>query len=414
MKKVSLAVVLVACVMVIGACSSSSSSGGDGGGPGNEYATFGVAMNDVVPEGLKVGGANASLAAMMKELSGTCAADYTNCPYITAIGGGDSTSGEILMRLWGLDYENECSSTFFGEGKCFSCEDCDTGSVGTTNFIKPTMLDSPTSCGTTSTSNGRYVNLGIDPCFFDAMIGQISNIAECETVQGGAVDISSAVPWYASWGIPQTVNFSSYYSKSDGGGIWWTVNSGASGVDQYFLSLDSNWLYAGIKNTERDEFLFLGTGSPSYYAGLGEGSGVNISAYTGPLSAITTTFEVIQVRDQPPYSYIERLRSNGTHVWYQSWMSTTFPSTPSDVDAVKNSPEMNRCVEIGASVVTSKYVPLTDCVTSFGATSVENLNLDSNYTLKIIDGQTAGSIDFSTALTPTTQTSCLEEEVPAE
>lgn len=409
MKKALLAVTF-AGFFVISACGSSSSSSGDNT-DALAYAKFGETFSNVVPAGLKAGGANLDVATMlMKDLSGTCAADFTGCPYLTATNGADSSSGEILMRLWGLDYNDECDEAAVTAGTCFDCVDCHVGSTGATYFIKPTMLANPTACGTTSTTAGHYVNMNVDPCFFDTMIGQISNIATCETVQGGAVDISSVIPWYASWGIPQTIDFSSYYSRSSGGGIWWTVNDGASANTQYFLSLDSNWLYAGIKDTVNNKFMFLGSGSPAYYSGRSEGNGVNISAYTGPLSTITSQFEAMQVRVQDPHLYIERMKSNGTYVWYQAWSGDDFPDLPADVAAVKDNPtaDSNRCVKIGTSVVTSKYVPLSECVTSFGKTSVAELNQDDNYTLKIIDGQTANSINFSSALTPTvTTTSCL-------
>lgn len=413
-KRMLVSFVVLASVACLAACGSSgSSSGGGSSDAAVAYAKFGENMNDAMPDGLKAGGANADVSAiLMKELSGECAASYTDCPYITAAGGGDETSGDILMRLWALDYDDECTSAFIADGTCFDCADCMTGSEGT-NFIKPTMIADPTACYDTSTTAGRYVNFGIDPCFFDTIVGQISNIAECETVEGGAVDISPVVPWYASWGIPQTINFSSYSSRDEGGGVWWTVNSGSAGNQQHFLSLDTNYLNAGIRDAVNDEFMFFGSGSPAYYAGRGEGSGVNISGYTGTLSSIPAQFEAIQVRVQDPNNYIERVKSNGSYLWYQSWSSSSFPNTPADVDAVKNSPDVNRCVQIGTSVVLSKYVPLTNCVTSFGAASVDALNLDSGYVLKVIDGQTANSINFSSELTPTGTSTCLEatEEV---
>ncbi len=403
MRRLTVLAMMIGLLLLSG-CGSSWSSGG-GNADALVYATYGQTMSAVIPAGLKTGGVNADVAAMlMKTLSGTCADTYADCPAITAEGGGDSDAGEILMRLWSLDYNDECNADLLAAGTCFDCEDCETGSVGTTNFIQPTMIAAPTECGSVSTTAGRYVNLGVDPCFFDAMIGQITNIAQCETVTGGAVDISSAIPWYASWNIPQTVHFSSYYSRSSGG-MWWTLNDGASANQQYFVSLDSNWLYAGIKNPDENEFLFFGSSSPAYSGS----SGVNISGYAGPLDAITTTFEAIQVRDESPETYIERLRSNGSYVWYQKWRGS-FPATPDAVDGVKNSPDENRCLQIGSSVVTSKYVPSADCVSSFGVADVTALNSDDNYTLKIIDGQTANSIDFSTPLTPTTESACLEEE----
>lgn len=409
--RTSLLLVIAVSCLGFGGCASDDSSSTNPDAAA--YAVFGQTLNNAIPAGLKTGGANSESAALFKEeLSGSCSTDYTDCPFITASGGGDSTAGEILLRLWALDYEDECTTELIEAGTCFDCEDCQTGSVGTTNFIMPTMLADPTACANISTTEARYVNMGVDPCFFDTIISQISNIAECEMVAGGAVDISSAVPWYASWEIPQTVEFSSYYSQESGGGVWWTVNSGASGNMQYFLSLDSNWLYAGIKDSVNDVFMFFGSGSPEYYAGRGEGSGVNISAYAGTLSAIPAEFEAIQVRVQDPNNYIKRVKSNGSHLWSQSWDGDDFPATPDAAAAVKDSPSDSRCVEIGTNVVSSKYVPLADCVASFGATDVEALNQDSGFTLKIIDGQTASSISFSTALTPTTETSCLVEESP--
>lgn len=408
MKKL-LPTLMLVCTLISFGCGSSSNSSGSNS-TADTYAIFGKTLSDAVPTGLKTGGANADIAASVaKALSGQCLDSYADCPYLTTAGGGDSMTGEILMRLWGLDYHDECTSSLISAGTCFFCADCQAGEVGV-HYIKPTLLENPTACAATSTSTGRYVNFGVDPCFFDAMIGQISNIAECETVQGGAIDISSAIPWYASWGLSQTVNFSSYYARDGGGGIWWTVNSGASGNQQHFLSLDSNWLYMGVKDPGSDAFLFLGTGSPAYYNGLNEGNGVNIAAYAGTLSAIPAQFEAIQVRVQSPNDYIERMTSNGSYLWYQSWQGSDFPSTPDQVDTIKNTPTNTRCVQIGASIVSSKYAPLADCVTSFGKASAEALNQDSNYTLKIIDGQTANSIDFSSSLTPaTTTTSCLAQ-----
>ncbi len=396
-------------LMAVVACGSSSSSTGSNSAAA-EYATFGHTLATVVPAGLKAGGSNANLSApLAKNLSGECLASYTSCPNITASGGGDSNAGEILMRLWGLDYNSECTTARLADGTCFNCVDCQTSSVGTTNFIKPTLYAAPTTCTSISTSVGHYVNMGVDPCFFDNVIGQISNIATCKTVRGGAVNIATAVPWYASWGIPATVNFSSYYARDSGGGIWWTVNNGGTvGNQQYFFSLDSNWLYVGFKNVDTDKFLFLGTGSPVYYSARGEGSGVNISAYAGPVTGIPAEFEAIQVRVQSE-KYIERMKSNGTYLWYQKWSSSDFPALPADVYGHKNSPTDNRCLLIGTSVVTSKYVPLADCVNSFGKASVTELNQDDNFTLKVIDQQTASAVSFSTALTPTTTTSCLQD-----
>ncbi|PIR17565.1 MAG: hypothetical protein COV46_03610 [Deltaproteobacteria bacterium CG11_big_fil_rev_8_21_14_0_20_49_13] len=410
----ALSVVLMLSLNFYG-CGSSGSSSLEPNPDAAEYADFGATLSNTFPAGLKAGGANADIAAALgKELSGTCLASYTDCPDITAANGGDSAAGEILMRLWGLDYNDACTEALIADGTCFNCVDCDTGSVGTTNFIIPTMLASPTTCDSTSTTAGRYVNMGVDPCFFDAMIGQINNIATCKTVAGGAVSLASAVPWYASWGLPETVNFSSYYSRGSGGGIWWTVNNGAAGDQQYFLSLDSDWLYSGIKDPATDKFMFFGTGSPAYYSGRGEGSGVNISAYAGTLSTIPAQFEAMQVRVQDE-KYIERITSNETYIWYQSWSGTSFPAAPSEVATKKDSPSMNRCVLIGDKVVSSKYVPLAQCTASFATTfgiadSVTALNANDNYTLKVIDGETASAISFTTSLTPSvTSSSCLEE-----
>ena len=118
--------------------------------------------------------------------------------------------------------------------------------------------------------------------------------------------------------------------------------------------------------------MFFGTGSPAYFGSTGEESGINISAYSGTLFKIPTSFEAIQVRDQGLNTYIERLKSNSSHVRYQKWNDSL--ETPAAVEAVKNSPNTNRCVEIGDSVATSKYVSFSDCVSSFGSADTDALN----------------------------------------
>jgi hypothetical protein len=387
--------------------SSSSDSEIETGGDGAAYAKYGKALSDAIPAGLKSGASSSTLGVHLQGLLGECASSYTNCPYITASGGGDSDTGEILMRLWGIDYNSECTDAYLADGTCFNCADCMMGGETTgVNFIMPTMLSDPESCATTSSISGRYVNLGVDPCFFDTKIAEIDNISECEASEGAAVDISSVVPWYAAWGIPQNVYFSSYYATDDGG-IWWTVNNGDNGNKQYFISLDANWLYGGIKDPDEDYFIFFGTGSPAYFGGIGEDGGINISAYSGTLSETPASFEAIQVRDQGSNTYIERLKSNGSHVWYQKWNDS--PATPAAVEAVKNSPNTNKCVEIGDSVATSKYVPFSDCSSSFDVADTDALNADGGFKLKLIDMTTANSIDFSTPLTENSVSTCLEE-----
>lgn len=374
------------------------------------YATFGEAFSQNVPAGLKNVEIDSNIA---KELADTCVDTFTECPSITESGGADSSAGEILSKLWAIDYHDDCTDEMLENGECFTCPDCSEGDYS--NYIMPTVLEDAASCKTISTTEARYLNFGIDPCFFDGVIVQIDNMDDCATVEGGAVDISTAVPWYTTWEIPQTVEFSGYTKKTEGG-ILWTINSGEAGDNQYFLSLDSDWLYGGIKDTANNEFFFFGTGSPAYYESMEQGNGINLSAYAGPITSDEQVFEVIQVRDQPPNTYIIRMKSNGTHLWFQKWDSGDFPATPEDVDAVKDTPTAGntRCVEIGESISTSKYVPLADCVDSFGSESIEDLNLDSNYKLKIIDGQTTGSIDFETSLTSATETSCATETETAE
>lgn len=407
--------VLLAVLFVfsLNACSStSSSSSGTTTEVAADYATFGQTLSAQIPAGLKVGGVNAQILAIAKDLQGECATDYTDCPDITAENGGDSFAGEILSRLWGIDYDEECTQALIDAGTCFNCVDCnETG----TDFIEPTFLADPTTCATTSSTDARYVNFGIDPCRFDAIIAQISNLSTCIDVAGVDTSIASVVPWYASWGMPESITFSGFQSGSSDGGLWWSVKSGTSGTDQYFISVDSDWLYGSVRNTTSNRFVFFGTGSPAYYAGLGEGSGINIAGYAGTynpddLTVSTENFEAIQIRDQSPNSYANRMISNGSYVWAQSWNGTDFPSTPAELAGVKDSPSETRCLEIGTSVVTSKYVSLDACIASFGKASATELNMDDNFILKLVDGETAGSVDFTSRLTSVEETSCVTAE----
>ncbi len=397
-------------LVLMGACGSTSSTdSGDGGGSGGtttivSYATFGETLSNVVASGLKTGGVNASIS--VKALTDDCATSYDSCPYITETNGGDSAAGEILMRLWAMDYTDSCTDELKAAGTCFTCEDCNSGSG--TDYMKPTMFSDPDSCATSAVYT---TNFGVDPCAFDSMIADIDNYSSCHNISGVDVDISGAIPWYSSWSIPQYVNFSGFQSGySSDGGLWWTVNDGDSSDTQYFIRLDSDWLYGGVKDTANDQFIFFATGSPAYYVSASEDSGVNLSAYAGPISTTTQTFEAMQVRDQGSSQYVERMKANGTHLWYQQWRSDSFPATPDDLADSEGNPSDNRCLEIGEKIVTSKYVPLADCVTAFGKETVAELNAESNFILKLIDGESVGSIAFSTPLTSDTSSDCMESE----
>lgn len=406
MKKISI-LTLVLCLFVVCGCGSSSSSSGGSSTDAIPYASFGQTLNNSIPAGLKTAGTSTNIAILPdKTLSGDCLASYTNCPAVTAAGGSDEYVAEVLTRIWGLDYHDECTDAFIANNTCFLCNGCTGSDTGVLTLIKPTMLENPAACYSTPLTQGRYVNFEVDPCRFDLMIGTITTIKECETVKGAAVDISTAIPWYASWGLSQTVNFSSYSSVDK---LWWTINNGAAGNQQYFLALTPNYYFTGTKDPSSDTFIFIGANSPSTIV---SNSGGSVAAYAGTLSAITTQFEAIQVRAEGDYKYINRVKSNSSHVWYQGWFDSDFPSTSSEIESKKNNPTTYRCMEIGTSVTASKYVPLSDCVTAFGKASVEELNEDSNYTLKIIDGTTIGSITESSALAPTTTTTCVEEVVP--
>ena len=307
-----------------------------------------------------------------------------------------------------MDYSSECTDEFLADGTCFTCEDCNNGSG--TDYIIPTVFADPTACATTETVDAHYVNMGVDPCFFDAQIADIQLVDTCATVEGGDVDISAVIPWYASWGIPQMINFSAVEDN-----MAWTINDGDDGTTQYFVQIDSDWLYAGIKDTTNNEFFFLGTGSPAYYVSNGEDAGININAYAGPyagpITSDTSEFEAMQVRDQGDNTYMSRMKSNGTYLWYAEWSSTddTVPMTPAEVAAKKNVPSENRCVLIGDSVSTSKYVPLAECVTSFEVADTTALNNDDLYILKVFDIETLNLIDFSTALTADVAATCISE-----
>ncbi|MBF0360500.1 MAG: hypothetical protein HQK49_05775 [Oligoflexia bacterium] len=373
----------------------------------NAEAVFGTTLNSALPAGLKSGASSSDASSdissdafidasidntlkTVKDLTGTCLSDYTSCPYITATGGWDYTSGEILSKLWAIDYNNQCTSAYLTDGTCFQL----TGGNSYSTYIKPTVLSSPSECATMSSSNIKALNFGIDPCMFDNKVANIQNYSTCKSLAGTSFDISALVPWYSSWNIPQTVKFSGF-SGTAGAGMYWTISNDDS--KKYFISIDSNWLYGGIKDDVGKKFFFFGSGSPSYYDSIGEGSGMNLSAYSGdiPVNGVLGNVQIIQVRSQGSNKYIIRQMINSTHVWFQYW-NTNFPTTPAAAALIKDTPDSNRCLQIGANVSLSKYVPFSDCVTAFSKTSVTELNQDSNFELKVIDEQTLNAVNFST------------------
>ncbi len=387
----------------------------------SQYANFGATLSETLPAGLKTataGGSNKvfdiSDSLVNMALSGDCATNFTNCPTISESGGGDSQTGEILMKIWGMDYVDACTEV---SEICFHCPDCNTEG---TWYRKPTMMSNDgTDCATTESSDIVAVNFGVDPCAFDSTVASIE-MADCAEVEGTAQDISSILPWYASWNIPQNIAFSGFQAQGSGAGVgvYWSIVNSDNASGHYFVSLSDDWIHVGIKTRDAttgnlDEFLYIGAGSPDYYEGAGEDRGWNMSAYTGDIAtdtnAATREVETYQSRSQGEHRYIQRTRINATHAYAQSWTNTdsTLPETDAEVATKKNNPSMTRCLEIGATVPASKYVPISDCVTAFGATDEADLNNDDNYRLKIFSEAALKAQTFSERLTTSTATACM-------
>ncbi|MBC8258892.1 MAG: hypothetical protein H8E38_07745 [SAR324 cluster bacterium] len=422
MKYIIYIIISVACAFIfITSCSKKDE--GSSTTTASEYADFGASMSNALPIGLKSGTTSSSSKTKIRSAltlqSGSCTDNYTGCPTVSESGGGDSQTGEIVMKIWAKDYGNVCS---VASETCFHCPDCNSGG---TWYRKPTMMiNDGKDCALTNSSNLVSVNFGVDPCAFDSTI-QAIEFDNCKTVEGTAYDISSIIPWYERWNIPKNVEFSAFQAQSgtssdSGSGIYWSVINAGNTKGLYFFDISKNWIHTGIKTRdnstgELDEFLFIGAGSPTYYEGIGETSGWNMSAFAGDLASdnnsSTRVVETYQSRSQGSNRYIQRTKINATHAWAQTWSSSdsTLPETDGEVASKKNSPSTTRCLQVGSSISAAKYVPVTDCVTAFNADNESDLNDDLNYRLKIFAEATLKTQSFSARPTTNTSNVCLSK-----
>ncbi|MGK5088238.1 hypothetical protein WDW86_11830 [Bdellovibrionota bacterium FG-2] len=401
MTAVRLGIVLVLSCSVLASVSCGRKSSGDEH-PGAAYADFAKLTSDAVPSGFKTGGTAAfidtSVMDLVTENQSTYLADGCasgdECLMVSTT---DSFSGEIFSKVWAMDYNGECTAAGIAAGTCFDCPSCN--SAGT-KYNKPTMISDPTACATLSSMEAKYVNFGFDPCAFDSKVSNVANFDTCKASAGKAVDISTAIPWYASWGVPQSPIINGFSKDStQGGSMWWGFVSNDPAKGKYFVSIDSTMLNAGIKDVTNNFVMYFGMGSTLSSYGA---DGPSLSGYAGTLSG--SSFETIQVRDQGANKYINRIKSNdaGTHIYAQSWDPATVPLTAADIAAKKDSPLSQRCVKLGAKVALAKFVPLSECATAFGG----SLPLDAAFIFKLIPLSALHEVQFTTALTADAASAC--------
>lgn len=379
-RKAFLSVVIFASALAIAiSCGDSDTTAR----PGSAYADFGVTLESSIPAGFKTGGAGSRATLnsdSMREAPGC--RDSRSCLMTTS-----SSAGELFMKIWAMDYENECTDALVTAGTCFQCPACNANSG--TYYKKPLMLSAPETCPTAETT-GSFVNFGIDPCRFDIEIAQVDNFATCAAGTGTTMDITTVVPWAATWSVPTSITFLGYSN-----GLLWNFVDGDAANGKYFVQADTTQVFAGIKDVSNNFFMYFGVGATT--TSFGE-TGPNLNGYAGTLTG-DRTFETIQIRNQTGdraiHRYINRVKSNaaGTHVYMQQWSDdgATRTAGANDLQAQAGitaakaaGPDSAYCALLGETVATSTFVELSVCITAFGHTTQAELDDDDNYYFKLI------------------------------
>ncbi|MGK5083442.1 hypothetical protein WDW37_09050 [Bdellovibrionota bacterium FG-1] len=368
------------------------------------------ALTSSLPAGFKTGGAVASsLMSTFQSVQGLTGIDFNQ-----AIGGTTYTpfpnTGSVLWLVWDLQYASgtsdfaataatlPCSATDISGGSCFKIHP--STSVDLWNYYKrPASIATPDICRTkdgvtTATAGGSVVGKA---CLFEyTLMSHGADIDKCVASAGSAIDISKAIPWASSWGLPDSTKLKVQGSFLDGNNIsWYGVNKTVTGnTGQYMLtqkatSTSGSNVYAPSVETvyldrTTNQFFHYATSS---IAGNQQG----FMAYTGNLSATegaagTGAFEAIQVLEYltgTNEKFTTRLRSNGTYIWMQSWLFRPGDagfnvSTPLSQNANKD-----WCMKLSADLPNSVYVDESECWTAFGKTSRAAMNDDSLYQLKL-------------------------------
>ena len=384
--------------------------------PGAKYADFGVMTSTAIPDGLKTAGEAAGTASQGNSgilLSSSPSIPQSNSNSVPGCYRStepnrtgpclmveSSDAGELFMKVWAMDYDNECTEEQKREGKCFTCPACnpDFNGGNGTNYLKPTLLENPSSCATLDYKSAKYVNFGIDPCDFDSKIAPVQNIETCKNGSESNIDVTPAIPWASKWGIPTEIAFAGFNSD-----MLWRVTDTA----KYFVRVNSETMFAGYKDPSNDVFMYFGVGSAASSFGKG---GPNLSGYAGSPTG-KSGFETIQLRNQTDstgnvHQYINRIKSspNQEYVYMQIWHDNSSGSggqSSGQNDIVDNinsaigKPDSSFCAKMNSTVSKSQFVAISECITAFDVDTEAKLNAESLYTFKLFPLKKLNEVVFS-------------------
>ncbi len=306
----------------------------------------------------------------------------------------DPTVGNILWLVWNLDYDDYCTDEKIDSGDCFKVRPSTYHPVDNdiwSAYRKPAPLTDPDVCVNGPEDSIYGTSMISVACNFEYILNyKKDEIDACYNAPGKEVDITEYIPWAASWGIPTTVTFQGSLG-SESYGNWYGLNQSVTGADgQYLLTLseysgDTRALEAVYLDKVKNEFFHL------HITGGDEGSTQGIKAYMGGLpdasGNLEAGFEAIQILDynnegsMAGESFTIRMKSDGTYIWIQKWMS----SIPGDDDFDADVPISGdyQCAIIEDNLPTSMNVDASECLTAFGKTTIAELNDDDWYSLKL-------------------------------
>lgn len=306
-----------------------------------------------------------------------------------------------VMSVFWNQKTGACSSSDVSAGNCF------TSSTGR-SFYKPTPLIQ--SCV------GSYIwNLpSADPanivdnsslqqaCEFDNTAG-MSGSDQCSDSNGASLNLGYFVPWYASWGLPQTDTFHGASSPAGQSGPiqdykWYKLQTssdlGFGLIDLQISNNALNRINTGYRNTSSNTFFYLRTMN----ATVPGGTIPTLSAFMGQApdaggSLNSNAFEsyfVNQYINSNLFTY--RVKSDGTYLYYEYWAED--PSNPTAPTGWNSpAPTSTGCYIIGASI--DQIAPsssMQDCLTAFGVSAESDLRNDTSWHLQIVPASSISTI----------------------
>jgi hypothetical protein len=336
------------------------------------------AMTETIPAAYQTGGlAIASLLAS-KQLGDPA--------------GAPPSAPSLMDAIWNQMESGSCTDAQLANGDCFKVR---IGSAGTfLSFVRPPVLTHPDLCRDPDlTMNSETANaLGgaaiSRVCRLEnALVRGGSVVDACYDKPGKEITLTDYIPFVADWGLPSKLKIQgSFKVHNDDSVYYFAVNPAVTSAAGQFIF--SRSAYAGgsleLAHIDRTNKKFL-----TLIMSGGQGTSPSILGFSGDLPAVEDgtkvgSFEVVKIQyytnGTPPVTF--RLKSNGTHLWSQFWLSD-YPGNIGFNASTAETFNNDMCLAFAANLPQSTYEDKSVCVAAFGKTTDSEVSDDMTYRLRL-------------------------------